>query len=142
MTAVFRRVHIRVAGMDMFTVKQLTEDINQMLKNEGEPYSLTPRKVGAILGSLGFRTHKLGSLGRGLKMSTDLIMVAHANAKCLGICVGDPKRGPGRSPRPLRRTPRGLSSTQALSYGLQSTTQTRLDLWLSAVEFARLVASI
>jgi energy-coupling factor transporter ATP-binding protein EcfA2 len=89
MAAVFSRVHIRVLGYNAQTVKELTQNVADLLQHAGEPYRLTPRKVGAILGSLGFRTQKLGSSGRGLKISKDVTLNAHVTAKRLGIHIGD-----------------------------------------------------
>jgi hypothetical protein len=60
-----------------------------VLEQCGESYRLTPRKVGHILRSLGFRTQKLGSLGRGLKLSKELVSSVHNVAKRLGICTAD-----------------------------------------------------
>ena len=46
-------------------------------------------QVGEILRSLGLRTQKLGSFGRGLRNSKELRDRIHEIAKDLGICAGD-----------------------------------------------------
>jgi len=71
----------------------------RILEKAGEAYRLTPRKVGEILRSLGFPTQPLGNLGRGLRISRDLIVATHIKAKSFGICVRDV-----RSPRTPRFT--------------------------------------
>jgi hypothetical protein len=55
----------------------------------GESYSLTPRKVGEIVRVLGFRTRKLGSLGRGVEFSKEFLRGVHKTAKRFGICTAD-----------------------------------------------------
>lgn len=99
MTALLARVHLLHGGPNMVTVKELAEQTAQFLGEAGEPYRLTARKVGAVLRSLGFRTQKLGNLGRGLRISRDPVLATHIKAKSFGICVGDM-----RSPRTLRFT--------------------------------------
>lgn len=89
MTALLRRVHTRGAGADTLTMKQLTMEVDYMLEQAGEPYRIKPRKVGEILRSLGLQTEKLGSCGRGLRVSKSLMLAAHRKAKRLGICVAD-----------------------------------------------------
>jgi len=89
MLALLANVHNRLEGVDMLTVMKVKEDVESLLKQASEPHQLTARKVGAILKSLGFRTKKLGSWGRGLRFSRDLILAVHVKAKRLGICVGD-----------------------------------------------------
>ena len=47
-------------------VAALTEIVNTIFKMRGEPYQLTPRRVGALLKSLGIPAERLGKAGRGL----------------------------------------------------------------------------
>lgn len=97
--ALFARIHLLHAGPNMVTCKELAENTGQILKKAGEPYRLKPRRIGEILRSLGFQTQPLGNLGRGLRISRDLIVATHIKAKSFGICVGDV-----RSPRTPRFT--------------------------------------
>ena len=87
LTALFQRVHVH--GADMLTVKELTSLVEFALANVGESYHLKPRKVGDILRSLGFSTQKLGSQGRGFRISKELIRSVHTTAKNLGVCRAD-----------------------------------------------------
>jgi hypothetical protein len=89
MAALLRTIHIRGAGSALLTVKKLTADVEFQLAQTGETYRLKPRKVGEVLRSLGFPTERLGSLGRGLRVSKNLIRLVHINAKNLGICRAD-----------------------------------------------------
>jgi hypothetical protein len=113
MTALLTRVHLLHAGPNMVTVKELAEMTEHFLREAGEPYRLTARKVGAVLRSLGFRTQKLGNLGRGLRISKDLVLETHIKAKSFGICVGDM-----RSPRTLRFTGPTTCCRQCYELGL------------------------
>jgi hypothetical protein len=88
MTALYGRIHIHSA-VHTLTVKQLTLLVEFELANLGESYHLSPRKVGEILRSLGFSTQKLGSQGRGFRISKRLVRAVHITAKNLGLCRGD-----------------------------------------------------
>ena len=74
MTSLLRIIHIRGAGSALLTVKKLTASVEFQLAQAGESYRLRPRKVGEVLRSLGFPTQRLGCLGRGLRLSKNLIM--------------------------------------------------------------------
>jgi hypothetical protein len=50
-------------------VGQLAGHVNESLKKSGEEGNLKPRAVGAILKSLGLRTEKVSSVGRGIRLS-------------------------------------------------------------------------
>jgi hypothetical protein len=89
MTALLGTIHIRGAGSALLTVKKLTSVVEFNLANAGESYHLEPRKVGEILRSLGFPTERLGSLGRGLRISRELVRSIHITARNLGICRAD-----------------------------------------------------
>jgi len=89
MTALLRKIHRRGAGSALLTVKELTSDVEYQLAEAGESYHLKPRKVGEVLRSLGFPTQRLGSLGRGLRVSRTLVRSIHVTAKNLGICRAD-----------------------------------------------------
>ena len=53
-------------GVSQVHVGHLASYIKAARKREGEESNLKPRKVGAILKALGFRTKPMGSLGRGI----------------------------------------------------------------------------
>ena len=59
--------------------------VNNKLRIHGEDFSLTSRKVGEVLRSLGLKTESLGHLGRGLKFTSGLNRKIHAVAQRLGI---------------------------------------------------------
>jgi hypothetical protein len=84
-TALFEEAHHR----GVFTVGDLTIDVNEWLEKIGETYSLTPRAVGNYLRSLGFSPLKLGSIGRGLRMTQQLAKQVHKLAAVLGIKRAD-----------------------------------------------------
>jgi hypothetical protein len=63
----------------------VAEDINRGLKDHGEDIRLSPRKVGAVMKSLGVQSERLGSLGRGLRSTPSLARTAHEIAQRLGI---------------------------------------------------------
>jgi hypothetical protein len=50
-------------------VGQLAGHVNESLRESGEEGNLKPRAVGAILKSLGLRTEKVSSVGRGIRLS-------------------------------------------------------------------------
>ena len=73
----------------VFTVGDLTIEVNELLGKIGETYLLTPRAVGNYLRSLGFSPVKLGSIGRGLRMTQQLARQVHKLATDLGIKRAD-----------------------------------------------------
>jgi hypothetical protein len=89
MTALLGIIHRRGAGSALLTVNKLTSAVEFQLAQAGESYHLKPRKVGEILRSLGFPTQRLGCLGRGLRISKNLVRSIHITAKNLGICRAD-----------------------------------------------------
>jgi hypothetical protein len=80
-TALFDQAHHR----GVFTVGDLTVDVNELLETIGETYLLTPKAVGNYLRSFGFNPFKLGSIGRGLRMTQELSRQVHKLAAVLGI---------------------------------------------------------
>ncbi len=84
-TALFGEAH----QGGVFTVGDLTTEVNELLEKNGERYFLKPRAVGNYLRSLGFRTLKLGNLGRGLRMTQQLARQVHKLATDLGIKRAD-----------------------------------------------------
>lgn len=60
-----------------------------MLRKTGETYLLAPRAVGNYLRSLGFNPLKLGSIGRGLRLTQQLARQVHKLAADLGIKRAD-----------------------------------------------------
>jgi hypothetical protein len=88
--ALLSRIHVRGPGASAFcTAKDLALDVQAASRRMGESCAPTPRKVGEILRSLGLPTQKLGSLGRGLRISPELKVRVHEIANRLGICTGD-----------------------------------------------------
>jgi hypothetical protein len=84
-TALFEESH----HGGVFTVGDLTIDVNDLLGKIGETYLLTPKAVGNYLRSLGFNPLKLGSIGRGLRMTQQLTRQVHKLATDLGIKRAD-----------------------------------------------------
>lgn len=68
-----------------FLVGGIAKQINHRLELQGEDVRISPKKVGAVLKSLGLRTVRLGRWGRGLKMTSALSRRVHAIARHLGI---------------------------------------------------------
>jgi hypothetical protein len=73
----------------VFTVGDLTIEVNELLGKIGETYLLTPKAVGNYLRSFGFNPLKLGSMGRGLRMTQHLARQVHKLASDLGIKRAD-----------------------------------------------------
>jgi hypothetical protein len=67
-------------------VGELTATANAILAGRGEPSSLEPRQVGAILGRLGFTTTRLGKYGRGLPLQREIRARAHQLAAYYQVC--------------------------------------------------------
>jgi hypothetical protein len=84
-TALFAQSH----HGGVFTVGDLTSDVNELLEKVGETYFLNPRAVGNYLRSLGFSPLKLGSTGRGFRMTQQLARQVHKLATDLGIKRAD-----------------------------------------------------
>jgi hypothetical protein len=85
-TALFADAH-HYRGV--FTVGDLTIEVNNLLGKIGETYLLEPRAVGNYLRSLEFNPLKLGSIGRGLRMTQQLARQVHKLATDLGIKRAD-----------------------------------------------------
>jgi hypothetical protein len=73
----------------VFTVGDLTIEVNDLLGKIGETYLLTPKAVGNYLRSFGFCALKLGNIGRGLRMTQQLARQVHKLATDLGIKRAD-----------------------------------------------------
>ena len=84
-TALFDQAH----HGGVFTVGDLTIDVNDLLEKIGETYLLTPKAVGNYLRSLGFNPIKFGNIGRGLRMTQQLARQVHKLATDLGIKRAD-----------------------------------------------------
>jgi hypothetical protein len=89
MIALYAKIHRTLNIPTTLTAKQITVEVEAVLKNAGETYHLEPRKVGDILRSLRFPTQELGNQGRGLWMSKKLVRKIHTTAKDLGLCRAD-----------------------------------------------------
>jgi len=85
-TALYELCH---RAANYWTAMEIAGEADYVLDGYGESYNLAPRKVGYLLGSLGFRTEKLGNQGRGLRVTQDLCRSIHQTAKALGICRAD-----------------------------------------------------
>jgi hypothetical protein len=85
-TALFNEAH---HSRGVLTVGDLTTEVNEALGKIGETYFLEPRAVGNKLRSLGFSPLKLGSTGRGLRMTRQLANQVHKLATNLGIKRAD-----------------------------------------------------
>jgi hypothetical protein len=86
-TALLVEAHHNYGGV--FTVGDLTIEVSDLLGKIGESYLLKPRAVGNYLRSLGFNPLKLGSIGRGLRMTQQLARQVHKLAADLGIKRAD-----------------------------------------------------
>jgi hypothetical protein len=73
----------------VFTVGDLTIEVNELLGRIGETCLLKPKAVGNYLRSFGFNPLKLGSIGRGLRMTHQLARQVHKLAADLGIKRAD-----------------------------------------------------
>jgi energy-coupling factor transporter ATP-binding protein EcfA2 len=85
-TALFQECHCTTGSL---TVGTLTETVNEVLGRIGESYALKPRAVGDVLRSLRLQTHKLGNLGRGLRITQQLTEQVHRLGRDLGIKRSD-----------------------------------------------------
>ena len=71
-------------------VGEVTELANAILSREGEMFELKPRQVGAKLKTLGFRTMKLDSGGRGLYLLAENCRRIHELARSYGVPSSQP----------------------------------------------------
>jgi hypothetical protein len=85
-TALYEQCHRTTGGLTMGT---LATEVDIILANLGETYSLTPRRVGGIVHSLGLPTQKLGNQGRGLWLDQATIRQIHALAQRFGLKRSD-----------------------------------------------------
>jgi len=60
-------------------------DVNNMLERRGEDLRFSPRRVGAVLKSLGIKTRRIGNLGRGLMFTPGFHRKVHEVARQLGM---------------------------------------------------------
>ena len=84
--ALYRRSHF---GESYFTMTELAELVSVVLSEIGETFTLHPRAVGALVRALGFHSEKLGSQGRGIRMTSGFKRKAHEIARDLGIVRSD-----------------------------------------------------
>jgi hypothetical protein len=66
-------------------ISELTEKVNLFLQEAGERWRLLPRKVGAVLTSLGFATRKRTNSGWVISLSRQDAEKLHQLATCYGI---------------------------------------------------------
>lgn len=108
-TALFAEAH----HGGVFTVGDLTIEVNERLGKIGETYLLTPKAVGNYLRSFGFCPFKLGSIGRGLRITQQLARQVHKLAADLGI-----KRADIVSYQAIDHGYAGKSCSLCVEYGL------------------------
>ena len=83
--ALLRDVH----KTDTITMGSLATTANFLLAQAGESYTLTPRRVGGLVRSLGLRTETLGNQGRGLRLTLAKKEKIHQLAQRLGLKATD-----------------------------------------------------
>ncbi len=76
-------------GTGALTMGSLSFTVNNVLGENGESYSLTPRRVGQIVRSFGSATEQLGNQGRGLRLTQATIRQIHALARQFGLKRSD-----------------------------------------------------
>jgi hypothetical protein len=81
--ALFRECH--EGEISSILVGGIAASINQKLEFQGEDFRIGARRVGWVLKSLGVPTQRLGSLGRGLTITSSQRRQVHAIARHLGI---------------------------------------------------------
>jgi hypothetical protein len=69
---------------------EIAEKINAIRKSLGEEADLRARKVGAILKAIGLATEGIGSIGRGLRLTTGVRRKIHELLKAYGKRPSDP----------------------------------------------------
>ena len=72
-----RNISVLVGGV--------ASDVNAMLEERGENLRMTARQAGAVLNSVGFKTERIGNMGRGLKLTHGFRRKVHDVARNLGI---------------------------------------------------------
>jgi len=85
-TALFLECH---SALGTLTIGGLSCTVRDVLTGNGETYELSPRKVGAVLRSLGFISEKLGNQGRGFRLTRQFVRRVHELALDLGIKRAD-----------------------------------------------------
>jgi hypothetical protein len=118
-TALFEESH----HGEVFTVGDLTIDVNDLLRKIGETHLLTPKAVGNYLRSLGFNPLKLGNIGRGLRNDaaarqagfTSWPLIWASNGMILRTIRRWTMAGLG-SPAPASRTRRTVSKTTLANF--------------------------
>jgi hypothetical protein len=86
--ALFNLSHKQPAGE--VGVQNIANEVNRLLVERGDDGSFKPRRVGEILrGSLGIRTERLGSWGRGVRISHQYLRQVHELAQRFGITRRD-----------------------------------------------------
>ena len=63
----------------------VADEVNEILDRRGEGFTLKARQVGAVLKSLGFKTERIGNLGRGFRITQGFHRKVHELARQLGI---------------------------------------------------------
>ena len=82
--ALFAIIHSR-EGFCSVQTRYLTNAVNYFLERAGEPLRLLPRKVGAVVKSLGFSNRKRTYLGWTLSLSRSDFEKIHQLAECYGL---------------------------------------------------------
>jgi hypothetical protein len=82
--ALFSMVHLREDFTSVW-ISDLTEQVNIFLELEGEKLRLKPRKVGAVLTSLGFSSHTRTNSGYVISLNRQDAEKLHQLAACYGV---------------------------------------------------------
>ncbi len=82
--ALFSMVHLREDFTSVW-ISDLTEQVNIFLELEGERLRLQPRKVGAVLTSLGFSSHTRTNSGYVISLNRQDAEKLHQLAACYGV---------------------------------------------------------
>ncbi len=77
-------VHLREDFTSIW-ISDLTEQVNMFLELEGQRLRLQPRKVGAVLTSLGFSSHSRTNSGYVISLNRQDAEKLHQLAACYGV---------------------------------------------------------
>ncbi len=73
------------SGQDFALMGAVAAEANKQMVCRGERAQLTPKAVGAIVNRLGFKTEKIGSIGRGIWMDQGVIKTTFNLARYHGV---------------------------------------------------------
>lgn len=103
----FKKFHFVLAG-------QVASLANLKLQSEGERLQLSSKAAGAILNKLGFMTEKIGSYGRGILMSQEVMkMISNLGRHYGGFVAPSPTNGTETQKAGAEKIVKKTSSTAA-----------------------------